>query len=257
MSRDAPETSSGRDRAVRTYEAAVDLEAEWLRYGAVNKVDSIETLLRDVGEKPMSLVELGCGTGAVIMECQRRGLARELTGIDYSHRAIEYLKTHSTGIHCVVADVMAPAYAADREFDVVVVSHVLEHLEEPLAFLQSLRSKLRFRYLVAEVPLEDLWASRLKNLVRNRSENAAGHVQFFTAESFEDLIRSAGFRIERRRHYAPVLSLEALELLASKERMSRLRGGLLRMSGHYLPRMTESWWKRYYYGHYAVLCPGE
>jgi 2-polyprenyl-3-methyl-5-hydroxy-6-metoxy-1,4-benzoquinol methylase len=171
---------SGRDHYAEIYQTELELEAEWLRYGAVGKVDSVETLRDRHGVKPITLLELGCGTGAVITECQRRGLGREFTAVDYSTQAIDYLESHSHGIHCVTADITDPAFTFNYSFDVVILSHVLEHLEDPLKFLQSMIAKVRFRYLVAEVPLEDLLASRIKNLVRDRKRNVAEHVQFFT-----------------------------------------------------------------------------
>ena len=102
-----------------------------------------------------SILELGCGTGAVIGELQRRALAQQYYGVDYSEEAIAYLKAAFPSIQCAVADVMETPNPFDKDsFDVVVLSHTLEHLEEPSPFLQSIHS-IPFEYLVAEVPLED------------------------------------------------------------------------------------------------------
>ena len=150
-----------RDRAVRE-EALLALD-DRLR----DTLDSVEALLNRQGVKPVTVLELGCGTGAVITECQRRGLGVEFTAVDYSKRAIGYLESHSEGIHCMTADITDPAFTFNDSFDVVILCHVLEHLEDPLKFLQSMTAKISFRYLVAEVPLEDLLASRIKNLVRD------------------------------------------------------------------------------------------
>ena len=177
-------TVSGRDYFEEIYQTDLELEAQWLRYGAVEKVNSIEILFNRHAITPITLLEMGCGTGAVIAECQRRGLGAEFTAIDYSREAIGYLKSHSQGIHCIEADITDPNFKLDRCFDVVVLSHVLEHLEEPLMFLQSLMNKVRFRYLVAEVPLEDLLISWIKNLFRDRTRNISGHVHFFTETTF-------------------------------------------------------------------------
>jgi SAM-dependent methyltransferase len=245
---------SGKDIADETYLRGVDLEAEWLREGATAKVDSIETLLRGVLERHKSLLELGCGTGAVITEIQRRGIARELTALDYSEAAVEYLRQRSQGIRCIAGDVMTTRALDGDEFDVVVASHVLEHLEDPRSLLRALPASISFRYLILEVPLDDLLASRIKNRVRDRRTNAAGHVQFFTPRSFDELVTGSGFEILRRHRYVPVLSREAIDILASKDRLSRLRRQIVVMTGHYLPRLARPFWERYYYAHYAVLC---
>src|SRR5690242_299481 len=110
---------TGRDHYAQIYREELDAEAKWLQYGAVEKVNSIEQLLAQVRCKPQRLVELGCGPGAVIRECQRRGIGDQLTAIDYSRDAISFLASRSSGIRCVVADVTAPDFEIDGEFDVV------------------------------------------------------------------------------------------------------------------------------------------
>ena len=245
---------SGRDHYAGIYEAEVELEAEWLRYGAPYKVDSVQALLGRHGVKPITLLELGCGTGAVITECQRRGLGMEFTGVDYSKDAIAYLKSHSHGIHCLEADITDPAFTLNRSFDVVILSHVLEHLEDPLKFLQSMIGKVRFRYLVAEVPLEDLFASRLKNIVRDRECNTAGHVQFFTEKTFRQLLLSADLELKVSMRYVPTLSPEVMDFVCRKDGLSKIRTGVRKATGCYIPRLLKPLWQKAYYAHLAVLC---
>ena len=232
----------------------MELETEWLRHGAVGKVDSVEALLNRQGVKPVTVLELGCGTGGVITECQRRGLGVEFTAVDYSKRAIGYLESHSEGIHCMTADITDPAFTFNDSFDVVILCHVLEHLEDPLKFLQSMTAKISFRYLVAEVPLEDLLASRIKNLVRDRRRNLSGHVQFFTEKTFRRLVSSTTLNLKDSRRYVPILSPEVLEFVCRKDGMSGVRTVIRKATGCYLPRILKPLWENAYYAHCAVLC---
>jgi len=247
-------TVSGRDYFEEVYKIDLEVEAQWLRYGAVEKVNSIEILFNRHAIKPITLLELGCGTGAVIAECQRRGLGDEFTAIDYSREAIGYLKSHSQGIHCIEADITDPNFKLDRCFDVVVLSHVLEHLEEPLNFIQSLVKKICFRYFVAEVPLEDLLFSRIKNLFRDRTHNISGHVHFFTETTFQRLLYSASLEIMDNRRYVPIFSPEIIDFVCRKDDLSRIRTMLKKITSCYLPRFIAPMWARIYYAHYAVLC---
>ncbi len=257
MAKAKTEAISGRQHYEEIYQTELESEAEWLRYGAPSKVNSVETLLNRNGIKPISLLELGCGTGAVIVECQRRGLGTEFTAVDSSETAIGYLKSHSAGICCITADITDPGFALDQCFDVVVLSHVLEHLEEPLTFLLSLSSRIRFRYLVAEVPLEDLWASRIKNLVRDRKRNAAGHVQFFTQTTIQRLLAAAGFELKDSSSYVPISSPAVLEFVSNKDGLSKFQTFVRKATGYYLPRVLKPLWGRFYYSNYAALCvPG-
>jgi methylase of polypeptide subunit release factors len=76
----------------------LERQAEWSRRGAPQKVNSIRILLEERSIAPRSLLELGCGTGAVISECRRRGIGERHLAIDISDEAIGYLREHSEGI---------------------------------------------------------------------------------------------------------------------------------------------------------------
>jgi SAM-dependent methyltransferase len=254
MSKQKVADVSGRDHYAQIFADELEAEARWLSYGAADKVDSIAILLERAGCDPQRVLELGCGTGAVITECQRRGIGTNFTAIDYSTEAIGYLKAHSAGIVCIQADLNDESTLIEEHFDVVIISHVLEHLEDPLKLLQSLLKRISFDVLVAEVPLEDLFVSRVKARLRDRLRNPAGHVQFYTPRSFHDLLHEAGFTVLDRRNYASVLSLEAATFITLKDGLSRGRSFAKKLLNCFLPRIFGPIWRKYYYGNEAVLC---
>lgn len=195
----------GKDHYRLLYQTELEKEAEWLRLTAVEKVNSIERLLKRNKIRPKNMLELGCGVGAVIKECQRRSLAMKYMGVDYAPEAIDYIRNHSEGIETIQGDITDSDFYIDDTFDVVILSHVLEHLENPSDFLRVVKKSLKFSYAVIEVPLEDLIASRIKSVLRDKAANKAGHVQFFTSRTFENLLSSNGFKIVDRRTYVPIL----------------------------------------------------
>lgn len=245
---------SGRDYYRSLYQSDLEFEAQWLSYGAAQKTDSIEMLLRRNQIQPKGILELGCGTGAVILECQRRRLAEQFSAVDYSEDAISYLRSHSSGIECRVADITDSAGVLDQHVDVVVLSHVLEHLEHPFQFLKSVTDRIAFRYLICEVPLEDLCASRIKNLFRDRTRSVAGHVQFFTGASFGKLLQSAGLTLKDKRRYVSVVRPEVMEFVARKEGRSPAGTLLKKALWWYFPRAFGPLWSRLYMANLAVLC---
>jgi len=246
---------AGKDYYRSLYQAELELEVEWLGRSAKDKVDSIELLLERNRLVPARLVELGSGPGAVIRECQRRKLGSHHLAIDYSPEAIDYLKEHSSGIQAMQADITGAGFALNGTFDVIVLSHVLEHLEDPVGFLQAIHKAVSFRHAIFEVPLEDLPASRLKGIFRDRRTNKAGHVQFFTGETFERLLIGNGFKIIDRRTYVPILDKDTLRFLAQKDHSRAKHLYLMKsLAGRALSRFFEPFWAKYYYAHHAVLC---
>jgi 2-polyprenyl-3-methyl-5-hydroxy-6-metoxy-1,4-benzoquinol methylase len=178
---------TGRDQYSAIYSAQLDAEAKWLAIGAVEKANSIERLVSPRISHPKRIVELGAGTGAIIAELQRRNFADAYVAVDYSTDATEYMRRNLTNVEVLQADIVEEPVGGT--FDVVVISHVLEHLESPDTFLAALVRNLDFRFAVIECPLEKLAASQLKNLFRDRYQNLAGHVQFFNRRSLSAVVR--------------------------------------------------------------------
>ena len=245
---------SGRDFYAGHYQRHLERQAEWLEYGAIEKTNSISQLIQRNNIRPRSLLELGCGTGAVIVECERRGLALKFTAVDYSGEAIEYLKSRAPTINCLTADITDAGFILKDRFDVIVLSHVVEHLEEPLHFLRAIRDRFRFQYLIVEVPLEDLFIARVKSLFFDRKQHTAGHVQFFTGTTISVLLRSAGFKIVDRRRFVPRMSPESIRFACENDRSSKLRTAYKLCTACYLPRLLGPIWKQVWYAHDAVLC---
>jgi SAM-dependent methyltransferase len=242
---------SGRDFYAQIYAADLDGQAKWLEYGAKDKADSIELLTS--GIKPIILLELGCGTGAVIKECARRNLASRYVAVDYAQDAVERLRREAPGIECMTADIMDAGFHLDELFDVVILSHVLEHLEDPAGFLRAIKGRLHFRYLIAEVPLEDLFLLRMKASVMGRN-NPAGHIQFFTRKSFNHLLDEAGFTVEGERWFVPEMSTESIRFVCQKDGFGKIRTLYTLFTLCYLAKLLRPAWKRYWYSHLAVRC---
>ena len=81
-------------------------------------------------------------------------------------------------------------------FDLIICSHVLEHLSEPASTLRDLRSLSELgSVLYCEVPFELRRGLTLEN-------DPVTHVNFFTKESLQALLRSAGWRPLSARYFS-------------------------------------------------------
>ncbi|MBL0141388.1 MAG: class I SAM-dependent methyltransferase [Betaproteobacteria bacterium] len=180
----------------------------------------MEILVNERLPQPGSVMELGAGTGAVIGELKRRGFARRYIAADYSKDACSFMSSQLDGIEVHRIDIVRDRIPERAE--VVVLSHVLEHLEQPERLLEAIARNVDFDWFVVECPMEDLPASRLKNLFRDRLDNLAGHVQFFTPRSLRALV-GRYFEIEGDRYYAPWAPGEVVDFISERNRYSAFR----------------------------------
>ncbi len=245
---------SGRDEYAEKYRSDLAWEAEWLRLTSFQKVDSIAQLLRRNDAGLGACIEVGAGTGEVIGGLRDRGIGSRHFAVDFSPEAVAALRVARPEVETATADITETLDPfTEGPYDTVIASHVVEHLENPIEFIESLAA-VPARWIVIEVPLDDLIVSRIKNRFRDRTMNSAGHVQFFTETSFLLLVRKAGLAVVDTRTYSPKLSAPALKHLARGDslRVRSLKFITLRA----MPGLFGPLFRRFYLGHFTVLCLG-
>jgi SAM-dependent methyltransferase len=139
-----------------------------------------------------TVLEIGCGEGAVLAELSRQGFARALFGCELSKSGVEVtLKRNIPALKdCKVADGCDLPYP-DGSFDLAILAHVVEHVEDPRAVLKEAARVARHVYI--EVPLELRWRMR-----RNYADGFPGHVNFYSARSFRLLVQTSDLRVVRQ-----------------------------------------------------------
>lgn len=141
-----------------------------------------------------SILDVGTGYGHVLYALGERFPGSSRLAIEFSDAAVDHLR--SIGIDVQVAPVEAVLGSLDREFDLITMSHVLEHLLDPVPVLQVLRSRLRQDgVLYIEVPNirpemltrypDHAWAPRYDE----------PHVTFFSSETLTALLERAGLEV--------------------------------------------------------------
>lgn len=166
--------------------------ARWRQLSAIGKADHVWNLLARANlPLPASILEVGCGDGAVLAELGRRGAGRELVGLEVSASAAALARAHPE-IDRVLTFDGATLPFADGAFELVVATHVLEHVRDPAALVVEMR-RVSSRIVFVEVPLEDnLAARRPAAVARSR---AVGHVQRFSRRDVRRLLAGAGCRV--------------------------------------------------------------
>jgi len=133
------------------------------------------------------VLDVGAGLGATSILFANRGY--KVTAIEPDLKNIKKLKTFS---NITVYQSNLENLQLEKKFDIVILSHVLEHVLDVMKFLTSLRKLLSNRgILFIEVPD----CSNSHNL--NHSIMQSPHLSHFTKKSLDILVRKAGFSLVR------------------------------------------------------------
>lgn len=161
----------------------------WRAHGARLKAGHAVALCSRTGLRPGTVVEIGCGDGALLGELAARGLARALDGFELSAPAAELARKRSIpGAGRIEAYDGAHVPAADGAYDLAVLSHVVEHVPDPPAVLAEAARVAR--WVLVEVPLE---ANRSAARPSKRAQaREIGHIQAFDRAAMHALMRGAG-----------------------------------------------------------------
>jgi SAM-dependent methyltransferase len=138
------------------------------------------------------LVDVGCATGAFLVEAAARGY--EVTGVEPVPEVAARARDR-TGrpVHVGPVDGAGGAALPDASFDVVTAFDVLEHLVDPVAVLRRARGWLvpGGRVVVTVPDFGSLWArmrGRRWEMVVPRE-----HLHYFTRETLARALAAAGF----------------------------------------------------------------
>jgi trans-aconitate methyltransferase len=147
------------------------------------------------------VLDVGCGAGANGRAIRAKAPSVELHGIEPDEGAANLARdAYDAVFH---GDVNAWLKGAgDPPFDAVVLSDVLEHIVDPIAFLRSLAKapSLSRATWVISVPNYGVWYNRMNALLGRFEYAWSGlydrtHVRFFTRASIRRALAYAGLRL--------------------------------------------------------------
>ena len=138
------------------------------------------------------ILDIGCGNGLVSFKVAE--YAKSVVGIDIDEKSINYALRHNSreNIKYLIGDALD--YKTDREFDVIILSNVLEHINHRIEFLRKLKNLSN--YILIRVPLINRsWLPLYKKSLRLEYRLDQSHFIEYTLNSFQKEMKAAGLKI--------------------------------------------------------------
>lgn len=164
--------------------------------------------------KPGKVLDVGCGSGAFLDSLRDNGWTT--FGIEPSEAAAALARAKGHTVFCQSVTESLGRELAENLFDVVMMSHSLEHVHSPTRALENLRPLLKpvTGHLIIEVPnVESVLTYLFGEL--SLAFDTPRHLYMYSPDTLTKLLEKAGFEVQSMRHIArPVQFVRCLRLLS-------------------------------------------
>jgi SAM-dependent methyltransferase len=220
----------------------------WRALGARAKADHVAQLCARAGVEPQRIVEIGCGDGALLAELAARDFAPSLAGFELSEEAVALARAREIpGLERVDAFDGERLPVGVGDYDLGVISHVLEHVPKPAALLAE--AGRACAAVIVEVPLEANVSAR--RAAKRSGAAEIGHLHSFDRDAVHMFVRAAGLAVAGE--LADPLSFRAHAYFArgaAGRARALVKAAVRRAVFTAAPRKAE----RVFTVHYACLC---
>jgi 2-polyprenyl-3-methyl-5-hydroxy-6-metoxy-1,4-benzoquinol methylase len=170
-----------------------------LTKGQIERGLSIIEKTRGILTSQSRILDYGCGVGGTLLPFKEAG--HEVLGLDYGEDYLNFGK--SLGIPLLQGGI--ERLEGQAPFDLIILSHVLEHMKEPVQFLNSLKKWLSEDGIIyIEVPslrwVGTIWNHDFLLHLQN------AHIWYFTALTLKTLLSRAGLEVQEQYGSVAVLA---------------------------------------------------
>lgn len=163
-------------------------EVEWRMLGAKSKAKNIIEVCKLIN--PKKVLEVGAGDGSILHYLNEWGFAEELYALEIAESGVSLIEKRKLSRLKGVSsfDGYNIPYE-DNAFDLVILAHVLEHVEHERMLIRELKRVAK--YLVIEVPLDYRFGvdKRMKHFLDY------GHINMYTPTMIRFLLQSEGLDV--------------------------------------------------------------
>lgn len=189
----------GIENPAEFYRESYPETSEWRDLGAIRKAQNIIDLCSRYPRE--TILEIGAGEGAVLQQLSDRKFASEYHAVEVSDSGIAAIESRNIPDLANVIKIEGGTLPfEDNRFDLAVLSHVVEHADDPRALVREAARVARHVFI--EVPLED-------TVMRNSSFtlDKVGHINFYSRKSLKLFAQTCGLRIADETISAPSLAI--------------------------------------------------
>ncbi|SEQ84785.1 class I SAM-dependent methyltransferase [Pedobacter rhizosphaerae] len=163
-------------------------DVAWRMLGAKYKAQNIVDVCK--GVKPQKVLEVGAGDGSILHFLNDWHFAPELYALEIAQSGVDLINERK--LSRLVLAQSFDGYKIpfeDDTFDLVILAHVLEHVEHERILLRELKRVAK--YIVVEVPKDYRFGvdKRMKHFLDY------GHINMYTPTSLRFLLQSEGLEI--------------------------------------------------------------
>jgi ubiquinone/menaquinone biosynthesis C-methylase UbiE len=161
----------------------------WRMLGAKYKAQHIIDVCK--GHSFKKVLEVGAGDGSILKLLSEQNFAPEYQAVEISESGVKHIESRNIqGLKSVQIFDGYHLPFKDNSFDLVILSHVLEHVEHERLLLRELKRVAA--YCVIEVPRDykDGVDKRIKHFL------AYGHINMYTPTSLRYLLMTEGFEVK-------------------------------------------------------------
>lgn len=148
------------------------------------------------------ILDIGCGCGANARALKERSPGARVVGVEPNARAVELARGACDEVFHGTSDDWARASAGAEPFDALVLSDVLEHVADPIAFVRSVAAMpaLASALWIVSVPNYAVWYNRVRTMLGVQGYSWSGlwdrtHLRFYTRRTVKELLEYCGLAI--------------------------------------------------------------
>lgn len=126
-----------------------------------------------------------------------REKCKEVTGIDINQKGINLLRDRGFNVHKYDVIKDTNDLIDKKEYDVVIVSHVIEHVPDMYNFIKIIINKFKFKEIIVAVPNSYHFYNIVNMCIKNKEVVSNDHYYTFSPLTFIKLMDSLNLKMNK------------------------------------------------------------